>query len=60
MLTLCVSFDHSVTKIYYVVGCIIGNVLPEDHVLIKVSSIKKTGGKSDFLDICVDMVLAFL
>jgi hypothetical protein len=39
-------------------GLIIADVSSKDHVLVKVPGIEKTGWKSDFLDVCVDMMFA--
>ena len=41
-----------------VTGLVIGDMFPKDHILVKIPGIKNTSRKSDFFDVCVDVIFS--
>jgi hypothetical protein len=58
LLTFGISLDHCVAKFNYIVGLVEGDVFAKDHIFVEIACIEKTGWKSDFLDIGIDVVLS--
>ena len=47
-------------ELNYIVLLVVGDMFPKDHVLIEIASIKYACRKSNFFDVCVDMIFSFV